>query len=276
MGICVARFALGVEYLGHGLVGWQSQENGHSVQGALEKALSQVANHNVDTFCAGRTDAGVHARRQVVHFDSWAPRTPDEWLRGTNTYLPKTIRVTFAQEVVPSFDARRSAQWRRYQYYILNQKVSAAHLHKTITWWTYPLKLESMQNASQCLIGEHDFTSFRAQACQAKTPFRNLHHLYISQQGPMICFDVRANAFLHHMVRNIVGSLLAIGQGKKPKTWLEEVLWAKDRKAASITAPADGLYLVDVHYPSEFNLPKGPYFPWFAQNWDHPLQQELV
>lgn len=251
------RWVAGIEYNGARFKGWQKQKHhpGPSIQEALEKALSNVANHPVDVVCAGRTDAGVHASAQVIHFDTTATREERSWLLGLNSNLPDGISVNWVQPADRDFHARFSAVARRYRYFIRNQMIRPGLMHDTVTWHRFPLDAEKMHEAAQALIGEHDFTSFRAKDCQANHPRRTMHHVNVFRQGDWVVVDVRANAFLYHMVRNIVGVLLPIGQGKKPVEWCREVLAAQDRKKAGITAPAFGLYFVDVTYPDFPELP---------------------
>ncbi len=249
------RWALGVEYDGRGLLGWQRQKDGPSVQGHLEAALGFVANHSVELVCAGRTDAGVHATAQVVHFDTPARREPHAWILGANSRLPDAIAVTWAQAVPATFHARFSAFGRRYRYVIANREIRPALEAGRVSWWRRPLDAERMHQAGQAFVGEQDFSSLRAAACQAKSPVRCVHSLSVRRQGHYVVLDVHANAFLHHMVRNIAGVLLAVGDGRADPDWPLEVLAARDRRASGITAPAGGLYFVHVDYPSEFALP---------------------
>lgn len=257
------RIALGIEYDGSRYFGWQRQQNRSSVQGSLEIALGKVADHSVITFCAGRTDAGVHASNQVIHFDTQAVRAPVAWVRGVNSYLPPDIRVCWMQPVSSDFDARKSALSRRYCYIIVNRAVSPGILHHGVTWVLPSLDVAAMQSASQYLLGKHDFSSFRGANCQAKTPIRTISALQIHSAGDNIILDITANAFLYHMVRNIVGSLMMVGLGKCQEVWIKEVLAAKDRRLAGHTASPQGLYLVDVRYPASFGLTNPMKMPWF-------------
>jgi tRNA pseudouridine38-40 synthase len=249
------RIALGIEYNGAELYGWQAQAHLPTVQGFLEAALSQVANERCQVFCAGRTDAGVHAIGQVVHFDTQANRSLQAWIMGTNTYLPPTISVRWAQIVSEDFHARYSALSRCYRYIIYNVKSRSALFHHRATWRYEELNLATMQEASRYLIGELDFTSFRSAQCESKTPMRNVHRLNISRYHDFVIIDIEANAFLHHMVRNIAGVLMRVGAGYQEPEWVLEVLQAKDRRKAAETASAAGLYLHAVKYPAVFDLP---------------------
>lgn len=250
------RYAVGLEYDGSQYHGLQSQLSPKlaTIQEHVEQALSQVADHKITTFFAGRTDRGVHATGQVFHFDSDAQRTDYAWLCGVNSILPRDISITWIKQVAGDFHARFSALNRRYHYWIYNKPTRPAILHDKVTWHLQPLVVSAMQDAVRHLIGEHDFTSFRAKNCQSKTPIRTLHELKIEQRGDYIKIDICANAFLHHMVRNIVGALLLVGEGKQEANWVAEVLAAKDRNQAHITAPAAGLYLVHVEYPQQFAI----------------------
>lgn len=257
------RIALGIEYDGTGFFGWQRQREVISVQQELETALAKVANSPVEVFCAGRTDAGVHATGQVVHFDTDAVRDNKAWIMGTNSQLPDQIAVRWAQPVADDFHARFSATARRYRYIIYNQKYRPAILRSGLSHYHQQLDISLMQQAAPALIGEHDFSAFRAIQCQSKTPFRNVHHLQLSRVGDYLVLDIKANAFLHHMVRNITGCLLEIGMGRKPVDWLTELLYSRNRNLAAATAKPGGLYLVDVDYPGHFAIPKpapGPLF----------------
>lgn len=258
------RIALGVEYKGSRYHGWQRQSSGVlSVQQTLEEALSTVADSPVELHCAGRTDAGVHACGQVVHFDTRAVRSQRAWTMGANINLPHDISVTWAQEMPAHFHARFKACARRYRYVIYNDGIRPAHLGDQVTWEHRPLDVERMARAAAFLVGTHDFSSFRAGQCQAKSPIKTLHHLRVTRHGQMIVLDIRANAFLHHMVRNIAGVLLTIGAGERPVEWAAEVLARLDRRSAGATARPFGLYLVQVEYPGEYALPAryvGPHF----------------
>ncbi|WNN43140.1 MULTISPECIES: tRNA pseudouridine(38-40) synthase TruA [Winslowiella] len=260
------KLALGVEYDGSRYYGWQRQQEVRSVQARLEQALSKVANQPVNVFCAGRTDAGVHGTGQVVHFETTSQRKDAAWTLGANANLPADIAVRWVKQVPDEFHARFSATARRYRYVIYNQRLRPAILGGGVTHFYHPLDAEKMQRAGQCLIGENDFTSFRAVQCQSRTPWRNVMHLNVSRHGSYIVVDIKANAFVHHMVRNIVGSLMEIGCGNQHEGWMAELLAAKDRTLAAATAKAEGLYLVAVDYPQHFALPRPPMGPLFLED----------
>ncbi len=248
------RIALMVEYDGSHFHGWQAQTGLRTVQGVLESALTRLADHTVNVVCAGRTDTGVHATNQVVHFDTSAVRTLRAWVHGANSYLPKDVCVRVCKEMPDNFHARHSALARRYRYFIYNTPVRPALQHNLATWQYRQLDHRLMHTAGQFIVGEHDFTSFRSVECQAKTPMREIKQLTVTRQGDLVIVDITANAFLHHMVRNVVGVLMAIGIGRQPVSWIEQVLAAKDRRLGAETAPAYGLYLVSVTYPTEFGI----------------------
>jgi tRNA pseudouridine38-40 synthase len=256
----VTRIVLGVEYDGSGFYGWQWQTNHRNVQQVLEKALSKIANHPVTVQCAGRTDTGVHALEQVVHFDTDSNRELHMWVLGGNSQLPPDVRILWSQRAQSNFHARYSAIARFYRYIILNRPIKSALLRNQVTWYLGDLNVEAMQQAAQCLIGHHDFSSFRAQGCQSKSPCRYMYFVNVYQEGDKVIIDLSANAFLHHMVRNIAGVLMAIGAEKQPVTWTQELLAVKDRKLAGITAPAEGLYLGGVYYPEQYGIAKHPIF----------------
>ncbi len=248
------RIALMVEYDGSQYHGWQAQTGLRTVQCVLEQALSQVANHDVTVVCAGRTDTGVHATNQIIHFDCESERTIRAWIYGANSFLPKDVCVKWGGLMPEDFHARFSAVSRRYRYIIYNAPIRPALLRSSVTWQYRPLDHLAMHEASQCLLGEQDFTSFRALECQSKTPMRNVYHLSVERFSDLVVIDISANAFLHHMVRNIVGVLIAVGSGRKPGAWVQEVLNAKDRKLGAETAPPYGLYLVGVVYPAHYGI----------------------
>jgi tRNA pseudouridine38-40 synthase len=254
----VRRIAIGVEYNGAAFHGWQRQTKPPvaTIQMALEEALSTVADQAITLICAGRTDAGVHATGQVAHFEVSNPRELKAWTMGVNSLLPAAIRVVWAKEVDAEFHARFSAQARRYQYWIHNSAVRPGIFSGLMTHYSQPLDEALMDRAAQSLVGEQDFTAFRAVACESKTPMRNVHAVSVKRFGERICIEIEANAFLLHMVRNITGTLMAVGVGKQPVTWVESLLAAKDRSMAAATAKPDGLYLVAVTYPAKYDLPE--------------------
>lgn len=250
------RIAAGIEYDGRPYCGWQYQDHSPSVQAKVEKAFSHVANHELRVVCAGRTDTGVHATGQVIHFDTDAQRSDYSWLRGSNTNLPPSVSVQWIKQVDDEFHARFSATQRAYRYVICNRPGRSAVFNGLVTWNHLPLQLERMQVAAKHFLGEHDFSSFRASGCQAKSPVRTIHKLELTQQGEFIVIDIEANAFLHHMVRNIAGVLMAIGCGDAEPGWAKEVLEHRDRKLGGVTASPSGLYLTRVGYPEHFAIPQ--------------------
>jgi tRNA pseudouridine38-40 synthase len=249
------RIALGIEYDGTDFNGWQRLKTDVSVQGVLEQALSKVADHPVEVSCAGRTDAGVHGRCQVVHFDTEARRDMRGWVLGACSNLPASVAVLWAQPVLDSFHARYAARSRRYRYHILNRPVRAALDARYVTWERLPLDAQRMHAAAQALLGEHDFSAFRALSCQAAHPRRSVLAVSVRREGEQLFVDIEANAFLHHMVRNIVGSLLLIGRGEQPVEWLAELLAGRDRQVAGPTASASGLTFVGPRYEAHWGLP---------------------
>lgn len=258
------RYAIGIDFNGRGYRGWQTQQPGvKSVQETLEKAIAHVANHAVTVIAAGRTDAGVHAAGMVAHFDSEAVRSERNWLLGVNTRLPEDIALRWISPVSDEFHARFRAVARRYRYVIYNHPLRSSLLAGMATWHYHPLDLVRMQEAARHLVGAHDFTSFRAVGCQARHPNRQVHFLTLTQKGPLIVLDVQADGFLHHMVRNIAGVLMAIGQGKEEPDWARQVLAARDRTLGGVTASPDGLYFVDALYPEAFPLPREALGPAF-------------
>ena len=252
------RIALGIEYDGRPYCGWQFQDHSPSVQAVVEQALSNVAAHPVRVTCAGRTDTGVHAAEQVVHFDTEAIRDGKAWVMGTNTNLPKSVSVLWAQAVDETFHARFSAVRRRYRYVIFNRHVRPAVLAGRVAFNFRRLDESRMRAAARYLLGEHDFNAYRALACQAKSPVRTVYRLDVTRRDELILIDIEANAFLHHMVRNIAGVLMTIGAGEQEPEWAKKVLDGRDRSLGGITAPPDGLYLMEVVYPEAFALPRLP------------------
>ena len=249
------RLALGLEYDGSSFLGWQTQAGGGAVQDALEAALSAIAAAPVSVTAAGRTDRGVHARTQVVHFDTAATRPDSAWVRGVNALLPDTVAVLWSREVDPEFHARYSARSRTYRYRLLNRPVRPALAATQAGWFHLPLEVQHMRDAAALLVGEHDFSAFRSAECQAKTPVRTLHRLEIEARGAHIDFVLQANAFLHHMVRNIVGTLVYVGKGKHPPAWAGEVLRSRQRANAAPTFGPQGLYLESIEYDARWGLP---------------------
>jgi tRNA pseudouridine38-40 synthase len=252
----VMRIALGIEYDGTDFFGWQRLKDGPSVQAKLEQALSRVAAHPVEVSCAGRTDAGVHGRCQVVHFDTEAQRDMRGWILGTCSNLPTSVAVLWAQPVLESFHARYAARSRRYRYHILNRPVRAALDARYVTWERLPLDAPRMHAAAQALLGEHDFSAFRALSCQAAHPRRTVLAVSVRREGEQLFVDIEANAFLHHMVRNIVGSLLMIGRHEQPIEWMAELLAGADRQVAGPTAAASGLTFIGPRYETHWGLPE--------------------
>jgi tRNA pseudouridine38-40 synthase len=252
------RIALGIEYDGSSFCGWQTQPAGCAAQDKLEQALAQIAGERVATICAGRTDAGVHALAQVVHFDTAAQRPESAWVRGVNALLPPALAVTWAREVSSEFHARYAARARCYRYVLLNHPVRPAADSGRAGWFHLPLDLENMRAAARLLLGEHDFSAFRSSECQARSPVRELRQLTIERQGNYVIFEVCANAFLHHMVRNIIGALVYVGKGRHAPVWMGEVLAGRDRTRAAPTFDAAGLYLARVDYDAQWGLPAMP------------------
>ena len=249
------RIALGVEYDGRAFCGWQTQPQGGAVQDALEAAMAKIAGQTINVVCAGRTDAGVHATGQVVHFDTDLVRPLTAWVRGVNTFLPDGVSVLWAQPVADEFHARFSAFGRRYRYLLLNRAQRPGVGNARVGWDHHPLDLERMRSAARLLLGEHDFSAFRAAGCQARTPVKLMRMAHVERRGELVVFDFEASAFLHHMVRNLVGSLVYIGQGRQPVDWMGELLMMKDRTLAAPTFSAAGLYLVGVCYEPWWGLP---------------------
>ncbi|MGO1246108.1 MAG: tRNA pseudouridine(38-40) synthase TruA [Oceanisphaera sp.] len=249
------RIALGIEYDGSQYYGWQRQREVPSVQAEIEKAVSHIANQSITVQCAGRTDAGVHGTGQVVHFDTDAVRQLSAWTLGMNANLPNDIAIRWAKNTRDDFHARFSATARRYRYIIFNHKMRPAINASGVSHYVGELDAEKMHQAGQCLLGDNDFTSFRAMQCQSHSPHRHILHLNVARYGHYVVLDIKANAFVHHMVRNIAGSLIKVGLGEKSIGWIKEVLAARDRRVAGPTAKAGGLYLVTVDYPEVFALP---------------------
>ncbi len=250
------RIALGVEYDGSRFSGWQSQAGGHTIQDALQAALSGISAEPVSVIAAGRTDTGVHALEQVVHFDTDADRPLSAWVRGVNALLPKSIAVLWAHPVPDEFHARFSAQARSYRYLLINRPVRSAVQYGKAGWFHAPLDVGQMREAAQYLLGEHDFSAFRAAECQAKSPVKNLAQFDITRQDDNIVFDLTANAFLHHMVRNIIGCLVYVGKCKRTPQWVQQVLKSRERSLAAPTFAPDGLYLRQITYDTKWGLPQ--------------------
>lgn len=257
------RYALGIEYDGKAYFGWQRQKEVISVQEALENALTSIAAQPIEVVCAGRTDTGVNATNQVVHFDTDNFRKDVAWTLGVNTQLPDDISVKWVKSVPETFHARFSATARNYRYIIYNGMTRPAILKNGICYCHHPLDENLMNEAAQYLVGENDFTSFRTVHCQASSPLRTVLHCQVKRHGQFVVIDIKANAFLHHMVRNIAGSLMRVGRQLETVSWIPEVLAAKDRSLAGMTAPSGGLYFVGVDYPQAFEIPKEPLGPLF-------------
>jgi tRNA pseudouridine38-40 synthase len=264
------RIAACVEYDGSGFCGWQHQRGEHTVQDCVEHAFSVVADHPVRVICAGRTDTGVHATAQVVHFETTARRSERSWVLGANSNLPDEVAVNWAQPVPADFHARFSARERSYRYVILNRWVRSGLLRGRTTWVHRPLDVGRMAEGAASLIGEHDFSSFRALACQSKSPIRELRELRVTRRGEFVLIDVAANAFLHHMVRNIAGVLIAVGSGDRSPAWVVQLLAARDRTVGGVTAPPHGLYLVRVAYDPALGLPDEQRLPPYGADHDDP------
>lgn len=260
----MTRWAAGVEYAGSAYAGWQSQRGLCCVQSTLEVALSKIAAQPLQVSAAGRTDAGVHAAGQVIHFDTEADRGANAWLLGANSNLPADVSLRWVQPVAEDFHARHSAVARRYRYVIHNERARSALLTDRAAWVTPRLDAGRMHQAAQSLLGERDFSAFRAAECQANTPMRCVLEAEVCRRGVFVVLDIRANAFLHHMVRNIMGTLIEIGQGRRPVEWVTQLLEGRDRRLAAATAPACGLYFVGPEYPSHFDVP-APARPWFPE-----------
>ena len=261
------RYALGIEYDGAGFFGWQRQNHAPSVQQSIEKALTAVANHPVTAICAGRTDTGVHALGQVVHFDSPSERSERQWILGINSNLPETVRVLWIRTVDDSFHARFGAHSRSYRYSIMNRWVRPAIGVSYYGWCRQRLDTEQMHEASQLLSGKHDFSAFRSAGCSAQHAIREVTAISVTRQEQIVNIDITANAFLYHMVRNIVGSLIAVGRGEESLQWFADVFNSRDRKLAGVTADPAGLYFMSVRYDPKYNLPESPEpFPFIKDN----------
>ena len=260
------RYALGLEYDGCAFYGWQVQRQEPTVQGCVETALSIVADHELRVTCCGRTDTGVHAQCQVAHFDSDSIRTERSWVLGLNSHLPEGASALWIRPVDDDFHARFSAFSRSYRYLILNRWIRPALDARRKSWCRQPLDAANMHQAAQALLGEHDFTSFRATACQARHAVREIQSISVTREGDTVSLEVTANGFLYHMVRNIAGSLIRVGCGEAPVEWLGEVLQRRDRSCAAPTAAPEGLYLLGARYPDQYNLPSAT--PAFAAGWD--------
>lgn len=262
----IFRYALGIQYKGTAYHGWQRQErrdsalHEKSVQGELEAALKRVADHSVVTICAGRTDSGVHGCEQVIHFETPSVRPLKAWVLGVNSHLPPDISVLWAHQVAVDFHARFSATARTYRYVICNRPERPALARELATWVFEPLCADVMHAAAQYLLGENDFSSFRGASCQSRTPWRYVEYVRVRREQDWVLVDIKANAFLHHMVRNVVGALLEVGKDRRKPAWIAEVLAARDRTRAAMTAPAEGLYLLRVDYPAHYGLPQRPDF----------------
>ena len=257
------RIALGVSYNGQTYRGWQSQPDGQTVQDKLEKALSTFANQPIGTLCAGRTDAGVHGLMQVVHFDTEIERTEYAWVRGTNANLPKDISVHWAVKTTPEFHCRASAKSRRYAYVLLESPIRPSIEAGRVGWTFQSLDMDAMRTGANLLLGEHDFTSFRASECQALSPVKTMMEIAITRRGAYWRIEFEANAFLHHMIRNIMGCLVQIGTGKRPPQWMAEVLAARDRRVAAPTFSPDGLYFLGPRYDAAWGMPdRTPAYDW--------------
>jgi len=250
------KYVIGLEYCGSTYSGWQRQKHSQSIQQVVEKSLSFVANEPISLICAGRTDAGVHATGQIAHFETSSIRTARGWLLGSNSRLPQNIRILWIKPIDENFHARFSAVSRLYRYIIFNSPVSSGLFSDKSSWYRQPLSHKKMKQAAQNLLGEQDFSAFRGAGCQSKSSFRNVQMIEVLRKKDLVFIDIRANAFLYHMVRNIVGSLLEVGAERQPVDWLKQLLLKKDRNLAGATAPACGLYFIHAQYPECYNLPE--------------------
>lgn len=260
------RFAIGLEYDGSEFLGWQIQRQEPTVQGCLEKAVARVADHEARVSCCGRTDTGVHALGQVAHFDTTAERSERQWMLGLNSHLPAGVSVLWIRGVDESFHARFSAFSRTYRYRILNRWIRPALEARRMSWCRTPLDADKMHEAAQPLLGEHDFTSFRAGACQARHAVREIQDISVQREGEIVTLNVTANGFLYHMVRNIAGSLMRVGEGEAAVSWVGQLLEKRDRTQAAPTAQPEGLYFVGARYPEQFGLPDST--PAFPRGWN--------
>ncbi|KAE8437294.1 tRNA pseudouridine(38-40) synthase TruA [Vreelandella piezotolerans] len=255
------RLAMGVEYDGSRFCGFQRLKHAASVQQAIEDALAKVAGAPVHIYASGRTDSGVHATRQVIHFDPPVQRTEKAWIFGANTNLPRDVAVRWVKPVSDDFHSRLGALARRYRYIFLNQISRPVLERANVTWCRDPLDADAMHRAAQALVGEHDFSSFRAAGCQSKTPWRQMHFVEVKRYGPLVVIDIQGNAFLHHMIRNIAGALASVGRGAQDEGHIARLLALKNRRQGDVTAPACGLHFVDSIYDERFELPKEPIGP---------------
>jgi tRNA pseudouridine38-40 synthase len=249
------KVAIGIEYKGTHFHGWQSQKNEiRTVQDYVEIALSKIANHKVRVFCAGRTDAGVHAKEQIIHFETTTHREEEAWVLGGNAHLPNDVSFLWSKVVNDDFHARFDAMAREYKYYIVNHKIRPCLLNGLVLWEPRKLDFKKMQEATKFLLGQHNFSAFRSSVCQAKSPIKTIEKINLSLKNEQIVLNIKADAFLHHMVRNIVGTLLKVGRGEKPINWIQEVLISQDRKKAGMTSPPEGLYFIKAFYPKIFDI----------------------
>ena len=255
------RLAMGVEYDGTHYCGFQRLSHAASVQASLEKGLSRVASESIRVHASGRTDSGVHATRQIIHFDAPVKRSEKAWIFGANTHLPKDIAIRWVKQVPDFFHSRLHALARRYRYLLINQMNRPVLERANVTWCRDPLDADAMHKAAQALVGEHDFSSFRAAGCRSRTPRRFMHFIDVKRFGPLVMIDVQGNAFLHHMIRNIAGALVSVGRGAQDESYIERLLALRDRKQGDVTAPACGLHFVDSCYDDAFGLPKEPLGP---------------